>query len=40
MGLVAEGLKGIPLREDLSIEVTGVVTFFDDAEPGGSIVYI
>jgi peroxiredoxin family protein len=40
MGLVAEGLKGIPLREDLSVEVTGVVTFFDDAQPGGSIVYI
>ncbi len=40
MGLVAEGLKDIPLRDDLTIEVTGVVTFFDDAEAGGSVVYI
>lgn len=40
MGLVAEGLKDIPFRDGLPVEVSGVVTFLSDAEAGGSIVYI
>jgi len=40
MGLRAEGLEDTPIRQSLSAERTGVVTFLNDASPDGSIVYI
>lgn len=35
MGLQAKGIKNNPLREDLFIEVSGVVTFLNDASSSG-----
>jgi peroxiredoxin family protein len=40
MGLQAKGIKSKPLRNDLSIEVSGVVTFLNDASSSGVIVFI
>ena len=40
MGLQAKGIKNKPLRNDLSIEVSGVVTFLNDASSRGVIVFI
>lgn len=40
MGLRAKGLKGARLRSDLDIEVSGVVTFMDDASRDGAMIFI
>lgn len=40
MGLQAQGIKNNPLRTDLSIETSGVVTFLNDASSNGIIVFI
>ncbi len=40
MGLRAEGLENSPPRSGLDLKRTGIVTFLNDAEPSGSIVYI
>lgn len=40
MGLRAEGLENRTPRSGLDLKRTGIVTFLNDAEPGGSIVYI
>lgn len=40
MGLRAEGLENRNPRDGLDLKRTGIVTFLNDAEPGGSIVYI
>jgi peroxiredoxin family protein len=40
MGLQAKDLKNNPLRRDLSIEVSGIVTFLNDASSSGVIVFI
>ena len=40
MGLHAKGLKQVPLRTDISIEVSGLVTFLNDASSKGVMVFI
>ena len=40
MGLHAKGYKNIPLRADLTIEVSGLVTFLNDASNKGAMVFI
>ena len=40
MGLQAKGIKNNPLRTDLSIEVSGVVTFLNDASSNGVTIFI
>ena len=40
MGLHAKDIKNNPLRTDLPIEISGMVTFINDASSNGVIVYI
>jgi len=40
MGLQAKDIKNTPLRTDLPIEVSGVVTFLNDASSSGVILFI
>ena len=40
MGLQAKDVKSMPLRKDLSVEVSGVVTFLNDASSSGVIIFI
>ena len=40
MGLQAIGIKNNPLRTDLSIEISGVVTFLNDASSSGIVIFI
>ena len=40
MGLQAKGIKNNLLRTDLPIEVSGVVTFLNDASSNGVVVFI
>lgn len=40
MGLIAVGMKDAPLRDDITIEEGGVVTFLDDASKDGAIIFI
>jgi len=40
MGLRARGLEGEPLRDDVEIERSGVVTFIDDASKDGIVLII
>lgn len=40
MGLRAKGLSASDLRDDLDIEITGVVTFMDDASKNGAMLLI
>ena len=40
MGLRALGLDGQKLREDLSVEIAGVVTFLNDASGTGAVVFV
>ena len=40
MGLRAEGLEGLPLRDDIPLEEGGVVTFLNDASKDGAVIFI
>ena len=40
MGLQAKNIKNNPLRKDLSIEISGVVTFLNDASSNGITLFI
>ena len=40
MGLRAKGFKNENLRDDLNIEISGVVTFLNDASKDGGMVFI
>jgi peroxiredoxin family protein len=40
MGLQAKGIKNSPLRKDLSIEISGVVTFLNDTSSNGVTIFI
>ncbi len=40
MGLRAKGFERQALRQDIEIEISGVVTFLNDASKDGSIIYI
>ena len=40
MGLRAKNLSGSNLRKDLDIEISGMVTFLNDASKTGSILFI
>jgi hypothetical protein len=40
MGLHAKRFENIPLRTDLSIEISGLVTFLNDASNNGAMVLI
>ncbi|NQW01860.1 MAG: DsrE/DsrF/DrsH-like family protein [Rhodospirillales bacterium] len=37
MGLQATGMKDLKLRDDLNIEISGVVTFLNDASKDGAV---
>jgi hypothetical protein len=40
MGLRAIGLEGRALRDDVAIETGGLVSFLNDASPGGATLFI
>ena len=40
MGLRAAGIAPEALRRDLAIDVAGLVSFYNDADPGGAMLFV
>ena len=40
MGLRARGLENLPLRDDITIEEGGVVSFLNDASKDGAVIFV